>query len=81
MGEIRRDGRRRCAYCRETFARDDRRAVCVPGHRRSSDGWCCSRECLRRFLLRAAGEEVEPYYGERLDFGFELIHASELGDR
>jgi hypothetical protein len=62
--------RRRCACCGEPLDPEDRRSLCLPG--RGSSGWLCSEACLDRFRRQAAGEEVEPYYGEQLEQGFRM---------
>lgn len=68
------NGRRRCGHCTEILILGDNQSVSPPV--RDSSGWFCSEECLRRFRRRAAGEEVEPYYGEQLEQGFRMLNAS-----
>lgn len=78
LGKPEQSRRRRCAYCSETLDPEDRRSIWLPG--RGSSGHFCSDDCLRRFQERAAGKEVEPYYGEKLDLGNKMLHASEDPD-
>jgi len=70
------NSRPRCAFCMEAVDTDDRLSIHLTGQ--GSSGWFCSRECLRRLQRRAAGEQVEPYYGEQLERGFDMLH--ECGD-